>query len=431
VTDNSHRDAPVEPDGQLPLRGLRVLDAATLFAGPLAASILGDFGADVIKIEHPEGDSLRTLGWERDGIGLWWTVVSRNKRSVTLNLSHPHGQAVFRKLVAHTDVLIEGFRPGTFERWGIAPSDLLKINPGLVVVRVSGFGQTGPYSPLPGFGTLAEAMSGFASLNGAIDGPPTLPPFALADGVAGITGALAAMMALRWRDAQPEPKRSGQIIDLPIYEPLFWLLGPYATVWDQLGTAPERTGNRAPFTAPRNLYQTKDGRWLAVSASAQSIAERVMRIVGRPDVIEQSWFGNHRGRVEHSDELDRILADWIAERSAAEVLEAFADGHAAIAPVYDIRDIVNDPHYRETKTLVTVEHPKLGPVLMQNVLARLSDTPGAIRTPAPDLGEHNREVMVGELGLSAEEMAALYAEGVVSEQVEDGTKRSREGAGGW
>ena len=400
----------------LPLRGLRVIDAATLFAGPLAASILGDFGADVIKIEHPTGDSLRTLGWERDGVGLWWTVVSRNKRSVTLNLSLPKGQAVLRDLLKDADVLIEAFRPGTFERWGLDPADLLELNPKLVVVRVSGFGQQGPYSPLPGFGTLAEAISGFASLNGTVDGPPTLPPFALADGIAGITGAFATLMALHWRNTQP-PGSGGQIIDLPIYEPLFWLLGPYATVWDQLGTAPERTGNRAPFTAPRNLYRTSDDRWLAVSASAQSIAERVMRIVGRPDIIEQPWFADHRGRVEHGDELDDILATWIGARSAEDVLAAFAAGQAAIAPVYDIKDIVSDPHYRETGTLIEVEHPKLGPVLMQNVLTRLSTTPGAIRTPAPELGEHNHEILVEELGLTDEQIQQLRVDGVVGPPV--------------
>jgi formyl-CoA transferase len=392
-----------------------VLDAATLFAGPLGASILADFGADVIKIEHPAGDSLRTLGWEREGVGLWWTVLSRNKRSLTLDLSHPSGQAVLRRLAATADIFIEGFRPGTLERWGIGPEVLLEVNPRLIIVRISGFGQTGPYSSLPGFGTLAEAISGFASLNGEVDGPPRLPPFALADGIAGITSALAALMALRWRDLQSDG-RGGQVLDVPIYEPLFWILGPYATVFDQLGMVPERTGNRAPFTAPRNLYQTKDGRWVAVSASARSIAERVMRIVGREDIIAQPWFAGHRGRVEHADELDEIVAEWISGRSFEEVMAVFEAGEAAIAPVYGIADIVRDPHYREAKTLIRVDHPKLGSVLMQNVIARLSETPGAIRTPAPELGEHNEEILHGELQLSEAEVTTLRSEGVITER---------------
>ena len=294
----------------LALEGVRVVDAASLFAGPVICTMLGDHGADVIKVEHPSGDNLRKLGWEKDGVSLWWALIGRNKRSVTLKLSDPEGAEAMKKLLATADVFVENFRTGTLERWGLGPDVLHEINPGLVIVRTTGFGQTGPYATRPGFGTLAESISGYAHINGFPDGPPTLPPFALGDGVAALTGAFAAMMALRWR----ENGGSGQVIDLSIYEPLFWILGPQASVYDQLGIVHNRTGNRAPFTAPRNAYLSKDGRWLGLSGSSQSIAERVMRLVGKPEMVDEPWFQNHAGRLEHQDELDEAIAAWIAER---------------------------------------------------------------------------------------------------------------------
>ena len=256
-----------------PLAGLRIIDTATLFAGPMVATLLGDYGAEVIKVEHPAGDSLRNLGWEKDGVSLWWAVVNRNKQAVTLKLSHDLGRRAMLRLVEEADVLIENFRPGTMERWGLGWEDLHAINPRLVMVRVTGFGQTGPYRERAGFGTLAESMSGFAHINGHPGGPPTLPPFALADGIAGLSGAFLTMAALRSRDLGDG---TGQVIDLSIYEPIFWLLGPQATVYDQLGIVQGRTGNRAPFTAPRNAYLSRDGVWLGLSGSSQSTAERTV-----------------------------------------------------------------------------------------------------------------------------------------------------------
>ena len=279
------------------------------------------------------------MGWQKDGVSLWWALVGRNKRCVTLTLSDPRGQELMKRLVADADVLIENFRPGTLERWNLGPDVLHELNPGLVIVRTTGFGQTGPYSHLPGFGTLAESISGFAHINGWPDRPPALPPLALGDGIAALTGCSAVMFALWWREHGGEGK--GQVIDLSIYEPLFWVLGPQALVYDQLGIVQGRTGNRAPFTAPRNAYLTKDGRWLGLSASAQSIAERVMRIVGRPELIEEPWFADHMGRIEHVDELDEIIQGWIGERTAEEVLAAFAEGEAAIAP-----DLLDRGHRR-------------------------------------------------------------------------------------
>jgi formyl-CoA transferase len=400
-----------EETSPLPLRDLRVLDCATLFAGPVIASLLGDFGADVVKVEHPRGDALRSMGWQKNGVSLWWALVARNKRCVTLKLSEPRGQELLKRLVADTDVFIENFRPGTLERWNLGPDDLLELNPKLVIVRTTGFGQTGPYRNLPGFGTLAESISGFAHINGWPDKPPALPPLALGDGIAALTGCSAVMIALWWREHGGEGR--GQVIDLSIYEPLFSVLGPQALLYDQLGIVQGRTGNRAPFAAPRNAYLTKDGRWLGLSASAQSIAERVMRIVGRPELIDEPWFADHMGRIEHIDELDEIIQSWIGERTMDEVIRAFADGEAAIAPIYSIEDIVEDPQYRARETLVRVPHPKLGSVLMQNVIPRLSETPGRIRHPGPELGEHNHEVYVSELGLSQVELDELRHEGVV------------------
>lgn len=403
----------------LPLEGIKVVDSASLFAGPVIATMLGDYGADVIKVEHPSGDNLRTLGWEKDGVSLWWALVGRNKRSVTINLSKPEGAEVMKRLLADADVYIESFRTGTLERWGLGWEVLHELNPDLVMVRTTGFGQTGPYKTRPGFGTLAESISGYAHINGFPDGPPTLPPFALGDGIAAMTGAFAVMIALWWR----EHGGTGQMIDLSIYEPLFWILGPQASVYQQLGVIQERTGNRAPFTAPRNAYQTKDGRWLGLSGSSQSIAERVMRLVGRPELIEEPWFADHDGRLAHQDELDEAIGAWVAARDSDEVIEAFEREHAAIAPVLSIADIVQDPQFIARETITTVEHPVLGELQMQNVIPRLDTTPGRIRHPGVELGAHNRDVVHDELGYSDEELGALVEAGVIAEA--DGKPTSR------
>ena len=394
-----------------PLAGLRVVDAATLFAGPMAATLLGDYGADVIKVEHPAGDSLRNLGWDKDGVSLWWAVVNRNKRAVTLKLSHDLGRQAMLRLVERADVLIENFRPGTMERWGLGWDDLHEVNPRLVMVRVTGFGQTGPYRERAGFGTLAESMSGFAHMNGYPDGPPTLPPFALADGIAGMSGAFLTLAALRARDEQGEV---GQMIDLSIYEPIFWLLGPQASVYDQLGIAQGRSGNRAPFTAPRNAYLSKDGVWLGLSASSQSTAERTVRLVGHPELAEQEWFANHTGRLQHQDELDEVIGSWVAERDADEVVAAFGAAGAAIAPILDIAGIFEDPQYAHNETVTTVEDPVLGPLRMQNLVGRLSATPGRVRTTGPALGEHNRHILGGLIGYDEAELRHMAEEGVIS-----------------
>jgi crotonobetainyl-CoA:carnitine CoA-transferase CaiB-like acyl-CoA transferase len=391
------------------LSGVRVIDAATLFAGPTAAMLLGDFGADVIKVEHPaRGDGARGHGAAIDGVGLWWKSLSRNKRAAAVNLSAAEGQEIMRRLANSADVLIENYRPGTLERWNLAPEDLLRENPRLVVARMTGFGQFGPMAGQAGFGTLAEAMSGFAMSTGEPDGPPVLPPLALADTIAGLTMAYAIMVALRSRDATGR----GQVIDMAIIEPIMTVLGPQMAAYRALGVVPRRTGNRSNSNAPRNTYRTRDGRWLAISTSAQPIAERVMTLVGRPDLITEPWFATGTGRVAHADELDAAVASWIAERDADEVVAAFSAAHAAVATVNDVSDIAVDPQYAALNTFVDVPDEELGSVTMQNVLFRMSETPGEIRWAGPSLGRHTDEVLT-ELGYSPERIGVLREQGVV------------------
>lgn len=367
-----------------PLAGLRVIDAGVLFAAPLCGTLLADFGADVIKVEHPSGDPLRSFGWQEDGESVWWKVVGRNKRSITLDLSRADDQDTFAALAASADVVLESFRPGTLERWNLGYERLAAANPGLILLRTSGFGQTGPYRDRPGFGTLAEAMSGFAAVTGDAEGPPTLPPIALADGVAAITGAMLVLMALHHRQATA----LGQVIDLSLVEPLFWILGPQATVYDRLGVVQGRTGNRTPFTAPRNLYATADDKWLAMSGSNQNTAERVLRLVGGDELAQDPRFASNRARVEHVEELDHRVGAWVKARTREEALAAFEAAQAATGPVYDIAELVDDPHMQAREALIRHDG-----VLMQGLIGKLSRTPGSLRRPAPKLGEHTEEVL--------------------------------------
>ena len=392
-----------------PLEGLRVIDAATLFAGPLAATVLADFGADVIKVEHPKGDPVRSHGFAKDGVGLWQKMIGRNKRSVTLNLSTDRGQELMKQLLADVDVLIENFRPGTLERWGLGPEVLHDFNPGLVIARVTGFGQVGPYSSRPGFGTLAEAMSGFAAITGEPDGPPTLPPFGLADGITALATAAAVMIALKGRDQTGR----GQVVDMAIIEPILTVLGPQPIWYDQLGIVQERRGNRSVNNAPRNTYRTRDGRWVAISTSAQSIAERVMRLVGHPEVTTEPWFASGLERAEHGDQLDAMVGGWIGDHDFDDVVEAFTEAQAAVAPIYDIRDIMDDPQFQALDTITRVEDDELGEIRMQNVLCRLSATPGGIRWAGRRLGQDNEAVLGGLLDLDAAELEKLADEGVI------------------
>ncbi|WP_234325401.1 CaiB/BaiF CoA transferase family protein [Streptomyces sp. NRRL WC-3626] len=388
---------------------MRVLDLATLFAGPLAATLLGDFGAEVVKVEHPrKPDPSRGHGPSKDGVGLWWKMLGRNKRTITLDLSTPGGRSTLLRLAETADVIIENFRPGTLEKWDLGWPELSGVNPRLILTRVTGFGQFGPYAHRPGFGTLAEAMSGFAAITGEPDAPPTLPPFGLADSIAGLTTAYAVMTALAGRDRTGE----GQVVDMALIEPILTVLGPQPTWYDQLGHVQPRTGNRSQNNAPRGTYLTADGTWVAVSTSAQSIAERVMVLVGRPDLIDEPWFATGEDRARHADVLDEAVGGWIARHTRADVLAAFEKAEAAVAPIQDVRDVMTDPQYQALNTITTVDDPELGPLRMQNVLFRLSATPGAIRWAGRPHGADTEEVLT-ELGLTPADLAGLRAEGTL------------------
>lgn len=392
------------------LAGLRVIDCATLFAGPTASLMLGDFGAEVIKVEHPEtGDPVRNHGYKKDGHSLWWIYLSRNKKSLALNLGSKPGAEILKKIIKDSDVLIENFRPGTLEKWGLGPDVLHGINPRLIIARVSGFGQTGPYSSRPGFGTLAEAMSGFAALTGTPDGPPTLPAFGLADAIAGIATSQAIMTALfALNNPKSDSYGRGQIIDTSLIEPIMSTLGPQSLIFDQLQVKQKRTGNRTENNAPRNTYMTRDKKWVAISTSAPSIAARVMRLVGHPEVIDEPWFKEARMRVAHADELDAYISAWINQRDCVEVIQAFTEAEAAVAQIYDIEDLVNDPQIQARETLTRVNDPFLGDVLMQNVIYRLSATPGEIRFTGRPKGHDTREILTDLVQLSLEEITELH-----------------------
>ncbi len=392
-----------------PLRGLRVLDLATIYAGPLAAMMLGDFGAEVIKVEHPRGDPMRTHGESKDGHGLWWKVVSRNKLAITLNLSAALGQNLFRQLAADADVVIENFRPGVMERWGLGYAELSVTNPKLVMLRVTGFGQDGPYAGRPGFGTLAESMSGFAYITGQPGGPPTLPPFGLADGVAGMAGASAVLMALRERDLV---SGLGQEIDLAITEPILTLLGAQPTIYDQLGVIQERIGNRSVNSAPRNTYLTRNGEWVAISTSATTVAERVLELVGHPELTREPWFSSNLERGKRADLLDELVGGWIAQRDTEDVIRAFEAAGAAVAPVYNVAQLMEDPQYVARRAVTTIADEDLGPLKMQNLMFRMSRTPGAIKWAGKRLGQDNAEVYA-RLGIGQERLGDLRVEGVI------------------
>jgi crotonobetainyl-CoA:carnitine CoA-transferase CaiB-like acyl-CoA transferase len=348
------------------LSDLRVVDMATVLAGPSCARYLADFGADVIKVERPDGgDTWRRIGWTdpRDGVGLWWKLTSRNKRCIALDLKDEGDRDVVLRLLDDAHVLVENFRPGTLERLGLGPDVLHARNPRLVVTRVTGFGQDGPYAQRPGFATIAEAMSGFAAINGEHDGGPLLPPIALTDEVTGLVGAFATMVALH--------SGQGQVVDVNLLESLFQLMGPLPTLYALTGYVQERLGSGIAYSVPRGTYQCGDGTWVAISTSAETVARRVMELLG---VGDDPRFATFRGRVDHREELDELVSAFVGARTRAEVLDAFTAAEAAIAPVMDMADLAADPHMRSRSAVVDVEGTP-----MQGLVARLSATPGAVR----------------------------------------------------
>ncbi|MFE5027521.1 CaiB/BaiF CoA transferase family protein [Streptomyces sp. NPDC056656] len=394
-----------------PLAGLRVIDAATLAAGPLIATWLGEHGAEVIKVEQPDGgDPLRQWGAQKDGVGLMWKSIGRNKKSVTLNLRQEAGRDILRDMAGQADVIILNLRPSTLHKWRLDYESLAVGNSRLVMVHVTGFGAGGPKSDRPGFGTLGEAMSGFAHLTGSPDGPPTLPSFMLADGVAGLTATYAVMMALYHRDVHGA---SGQLIDVNLIEPLARLLEQSVLTYDQLGTVPNRTGNRWDISAPRNVYLTKDGHWLAMSGSAPTIAKRALEAVGRPELTTDPRFAEAQQRLRNASEIDAIMADWISTRTLDEAMDVFEGANVAAAPVYDAEQLLADPHLSARGAYLTLADRELGAMRVQAPAPRFSDTPGSVDHLGPALGEHNEEIYGDWLGIDAARRQDLRAQGVI------------------
>jgi crotonobetainyl-CoA:carnitine CoA-transferase CaiB-like acyl-CoA transferase len=382
-----------------------------MIAGPLAATQLADFGADVIKVEMPDvGDSMRHWAPMKEGRSLWWKVIGRNKRLITLALSKPKAQQLFKQLVRDTDILIENFRPGTFERWGLGFAELSKINPRLVMVRVSGFGQTGPYAKRGGYGTIAEAFSGIPSFTGFPDRPPTLPGFPLADSVASTFSAMSAMFAVYNRD---HGDGKGQEIDVSLYEPLFRLVESQVIGFDQLGIVKTRQGNRLAEDSPRNTYQTRDGRWIGISASSQRTFERLAESMGMPELVTDPRFVDNTSRCEHDVALDEIIANWFKQRDCDDLMALFERAEVVAGPVLDIRDIATDPQYIARRNIVSVPDDDFGSVKMQGVVPRFLGTPGEVRHSGRGLGADNVEVFTQLLGLTTDELKALQEEGVI------------------
>src|SRR2546430_11001658 len=376
------------PQARGALEGVRVLDLSRLVAGNTLTQVLADFGAEVIKVEPPAGDTLRA--WQTSGVPVTWKLYSRSKKSLCLELRRPEARGLLLELVPSAAIFIESFRPGILEKMGLAPATLLARHPKLVVVRISGWGQNGPYSQRPGFGTLIEGLSGFAAINGLGDREPVLPPMYLADGVAGIYGASAAMIALREVETKGSP---GQVIDLPLLDPLFALLGPQAANYRVTGKVRERTGSRSTNAAPRNVYQCKDGKFVALSASTQKMAERTFRAIGRPDLITDPRFRTNADRVKNAAILDGILAEFIAQRTQSENVAVLERAEVTVGPIYDISQIIEDQHMIEREIIEDYQDADMGSLPMNHVVPRLLGTPGAIRSRAPRLGEHNKALL--------------------------------------
>lgn len=412
-----HRD--FTPDVTGPLQGLRVLDLSRLVCGNTLTMMLADFGAEVVKVETPAGDPLRD--WKVGGHETSWKVLGRNKKSLCLDLRKQRAIELLLALVADAAIFVESFRPGTLEQMGIGPDVLLRANPRLVIVRISGWGQSGPYRRRPGFGTLVEGMSGFAAMNGFPDREPVLPPNSLADSVAGFAGAMATLAAVR---AVEVGGGGGQVVDLPLFDPLFSILGPQAANYQVTGKVKQRSGSRSTTAAPRNVYRTRDDKWVSLSASTQGMTERLFRVIGRPELIGDPRYRTNADRVARGPELDAIIGEFIGRMTQQETVSFFEKEEVTIAPIYDIAQIVDDPHFQARESVVALPDADLGRVQMQGIPVKLSATPAGFFRPAPRLGEHNA-ALLGALGIPAQEMERLRADGVIA----DGARAEAEAGG--
>ena len=397
------------PDARGPLDGVRILDLSRLVAGNTLSGLLADFGAEVIKVEPDAGDTLRA--WRTQGVQVNWKLYARNKKSLALELRTQEAKDLLLELAGTAQVFVESFRPDTLEKMGLGPGQLLARNPKLVIVRISGWGQTGPYRRRPGFGTLVEGISGFASFNGFPDREPVLPPMYMADSYAGLYGAAAVMIALR--EVEVNGGR-GQVVDLPLLDPLFHVLGPQAASYRLTGKVKPRTGSRSTNSGPRNAYRTSDGHYVCLSASTQKMAERVFASIGRADLIENPRYRTNADRVQHAEELDEIIGAFIAQKTQAENVAFFEHQEVTIGPIYDIAQILEDPHFIDREVIADYPDADMGDYPMHHVVPRLDGTPGSIRTPAPELGQHNREVLAG-VGVDDARYRRLVEAGVVYE----------------
>jgi len=407
-----HYDFPLtKTSANKPLKGVRVIDAGNMVAAPFATVLLADFGADVIKIEHPRyGDGQRKLEPIMNGIPLWWKSVSRNKRCITLDLGKPEGAAIFKQLVKGKDAIVENYRPGTFEKWGIGPEVIHGIDPRIILLRISGFGQTGPYKNRAGFGRVAEAMSGLTNLIGEPDGPPMSPGYPLGDLIAGIFGSLSVMMALYHRDTHGG---AGQVIDLALFEAVFRFLDFDPIQYDQMKVVHQRTGNRVAYVAPSSMFKTKDGKYLTLAASTQNVWERLAEAIGRKELITDPKFRDNPARVENSIECNGIVGTWIEQHTRDEVIEQFDKFGVAYSAVFDMEDAFRDIQYRAREAMVRVPDPDLGEAIVQSVVPKFSATPGSVDFLGPPMGAHNEEIYCGELGLSKEKLQELKEAGII------------------
>ncbi len=408
MADTQKTPLQFDASAEGPLAGVRVVDLSRMVAGNMLSLQLGDFGADVIKVEPPAGDPLRD--WRDGGHELHWKTYARNKRSIVLNLRHDSAKDALLRLLEGADVFIENYRPGTLEEINLGPDVLLAKNPDLVIVRVSGFGQTGPYAPLPGFGSLVEGMSGIAARTGFPDREPVLPPLALADMISGLYGAFATVTALRARE---QGRARGQVIDVSLLESMFSVMGPEAAIYRLTGTVKERTGSASQTTAPRNVYRCADGDYVALSGSTETMARRLFQAIGRPDMVEDARFRNNSARVQHRALLDEAVGGWFASKTREQALAAMRAASVTVGPVYTIADAMADAHFRERGIIVEVADADLGQLPMHNIIPRLSQTPGVWRRPAPTLGEHTDAVLT-EVGFDRATIARLRQEGAAA-----------------